>query len=312
MTEITKLVMIGLIGALVIGVFIGFVVNEAYGEGPLTIEGATNTHGIFISMEGTENIIMWDTEDGYSEHFDGKLKTYNSGGFSLKNPESGIAVWGHPVGDGTWRLVILTAPLREGSGVVRMTGNTVVMNDITTVNSTTSNSTTIEPKSSIGSDITRYDIPTTTGRSGEGSEHIYTIYSQRLNSLYLGDIYDQTFKVYDAKTNTNLEDISVKLEIIRDGFVYKTIEKDTGNGGLVRMELGDLEYPLFYPNFCYDVNVTAMVGNDTLTWEDDFAMIYSGSWNPDMDWISESRWDYLPSKFQDEPRPTILADEKCN
>lgn len=160
MTEITKMVMIGLIGALVIGVLIGFIVINAYGEA-LTIEGATNTHGIFISMEGTENIIMWDTLDGYSEHFDGKLKTYNSGGFSLKNPESGIAVWGHPVTSELWRLVILTS-----DGVVRMPGNTVIINDITTVNSTT----TIESQSSIGADISRYDIPTT-GRS----DHIIII-----------------------------------------------------------------------------------------------------------------------------------------
>ena len=144
--------------ALIAVLFVSVQYAEAQ-EWTLMIEGQNEDHGIFIAIEGNSNIIMWDTLDGYSEHFDSRLKTYKSGGFSLKNPESGIAVWGHPIEDATqYKLVILTS-----EGVERMVASVI---GFTPIEETEKETTTREePESSVGADISKWDIPTV-GREG--------------------------------------------------------------------------------------------------------------------------------------------------
>ena len=107
--------------ALVAVLFVSVQYAEAENEMDLMIEGENKNHGIFIAIIGNSNIIMWETIDGYSEHFDSKLKTYKSGGFSLKNPESGFAVWGSPRDNMTqYKLVILTS-----EGIERMMASVI-------------------------------------------------------------------------------------------------------------------------------------------------------------------------------------------
>ena len=120
----------------------------------LSIEAGNDKHGIFLSIEDNESIIIWETATGFSEHFDSKLKMYPSGGFSLKNPESGIAVWGHQKGK-TWDLFILT-----NDGIVRLMGQSIFFDNVEPLKVTNATTTTIEPKNSIGADITKWDIPT--------------------------------------------------------------------------------------------------------------------------------------------------------
>lgn len=84
----------------------------------ITAENAENS--ILVAFDGDLSYILYETPQGISEHFDGKLKVYNSGGFSLKSLQTGISVWGHPVGD-EYKLVVLTS-----EGVERFVGQTYV------------------------------------------------------------------------------------------------------------------------------------------------------------------------------------------
>jgi len=273
----------------------------------LMIEGQNKDHGIFIAIEGNNNIIMWETLDGYSEHFDSRLKTYKSGGFSLKNLESGIAVWGGYLnGDPTqYKLLILTS-----EGAERIVASVI---EYTPLEETEKETTTrVEPKSSVGTDITKWDIPKPT-RSNPEPEPIYAITAEKIDKFKLGEDFNMSFKVYEVRQNKVLEDVKVSLSISRDGLVHKTFSGQTGLGGLVNVEFKDLDYPLIYPGFCYDVEFIAEIGSEPTTWKDDFKVTkFNGVWNPNMSWVDEPKWDWLPSSFEDEPRRTVFADKRCN
>lgn len=130
-----------MIAILTLGIFMGF--GPAYGE-TLVIEG----NGIFITLDGEENIITLDTDDGYVVIFDSKMKTYNTGAFSLKNPDGGIALWAHPFSETQYRIVVLT---NQGVHFIQqIIGTIVTLNDVTTT----------EPHSSVGVDISKWNIPT--------------------------------------------------------------------------------------------------------------------------------------------------------
>ena len=304
----TKL--LGVIAGILIAVlFMGVQYAEA-DEMTLMIKGENKDHDIFIAIDGDVNIIMWDALDGYSKHFDSKLKTYKSGGFSLKNPESGIIVWGHPMEDSTqYKLVILTS-----EGVERIVSSVV---DYTPLEETEKKTTAtptarVEPKSSVGADITRYgDLPTPK-RSVENPSFILSIETDRIKTLNLGEDFTQRLKVYEVRKNEPLVGANVILEISRDGFIHKSQFIKTGLGGLANFEIKYMEYPLFYPNFCYDVTITAEYDGYAAEVTDDFKILYNGVWNPSLEWVSESRWNYLPSNFSDEPRKSVFADSKCN
>lgn len=272
----------------------------------LMIEGQNKDHGIFIAIEGNSNIIMWETLDGYSEHFDGKLKTYKSGGFSLKNLKSGIAVWGHPIEDATqYKLVIFTS-----EGVERMTASVM---DYTPLEETENKSgpTRVEPKSSVGTDITKWNIPTT-GRSVSSDNFLLAVETGNMQTKRLGEDLVHQIKVYEVRHNQKLEGARVTLEISRDNFVHKSVTLYSDKAGLVDFDIRHMEYPLFYPNFCYDVKIMAEYEGYTTIVKDDFTMLYNGAWSPDLSWIDEDEWDYLPKSFEDEPRERLLEDSYCN
>ena len=168
----------------------------------------------------------------------------------------------------------------------------------------------VEPKSSIGADITKWNIPNTLSRDGESSFLMALKASKTYQTLQLGDKFEFNGYVYSVRDSTSIKDADVFLEISRDNYILKSVETKSGAGGTIRVEIDDMIYPLFYPNFCYDVKITANYGNYTTVWTDDFVMVHSGVWNPNMDWIE--RWNYLPQSFRDEPRVSIKADERCN
>lgn len=281
-----------------------FCVPMAHAE-MFTIFGSNDSIDVMVSIEDDLNIIRADSDDTHYEYVDSEIKHYKSGGFRMANDYS--LLFAHPENDGTYKVVFLTS-----EGVQRLEMSVIQLEESIPVEETVPEVTErIEPKSSVGADITQHTFENKTRGSGV-SEHIYTIKGDYLTSMTLGDEYDRSFRVYDAKYNENLEGIPVTFEIIRDDFVHISIEEETTTGGIVRINTDNMDYPLFYPNFCYDVIVTATIGDDTAVWDDDFLMKYSGAWNPDMDWTGESRWNHLPSSFEDEPRRSLNSDEWCN
>lgn len=125
-------------------------IQVAEAEPIRTISGFGEDGAIVIRDNGSNKITLYDGDTGKkSEHFDSRVKTYNSGGFSMKNHESGIIVFGHPINDdGQYKLLVLTS-----DKVYRFIGVSGIIEELNE-----------EPSSSVGRDISRWDIPTT-GRS---------------------------------------------------------------------------------------------------------------------------------------------------
>lgn len=92
----------------------------------LTIQGENKENTIFIAKDGKESIIIYETDEGVSHHFESKIRDYNSGGFLLRNTDSGIVVWAHLETDSKYKLVVLTS-----NGFERFTANVVNIQEIT-------------------------------------------------------------------------------------------------------------------------------------------------------------------------------------
>ncbi len=259
------------------------------------IEGFDDNLHIMIVNDDTNNIVILQTDEGISIHYDSSIKTYQSGGFSMRNPESGILLFAHPISDLQYKITVLTS-----GQVYRLIGNVEILTDFVK-----------EPKSSVGSDITKYDAPTPS-RNDNKSSFLLTLQADKENYVTFGDKYTLHGYVYNARNLDRIEDANVTLEISRDDYVHRTVEITTGLGGTVNIEIGDISYPLFYPRFCYDVNVIVEYGNYTTVWSDDFVVLANQDWEPDMSWLDFERWSYLPYEFRDMPRSTIGADSHCN
>lgn len=292
--------------AIVAAILIISSVQYAQAEPTQIIQGSIDGTFVSIIHDGITNIIKLEKDGITSEHYDGVIKTYNSGGFVIKNIESGIVLFAHPIGNEQYRLVVVT-----NDNVYRLIG---VSSEFTQEDAVTSSSSLYdEPVSSVGSDITNWDIPDDLDRDdGEDTFLMALKSSQTYNSIQLGDKFEFDGSVYSVRNNTGIMDVDISFEISRDNLILRSVETKSGVGGTIHVETGDMIYPLFYPNFCYDVKITMNHGEYTTVWTDDFVMTYSGIWNPNMDWIAESSWNYLPQTFRDEPRVSVNADEHCN
>jgi len=292
----------------IIGIIAVLFVSVQYADAvEILLEGESKNHGIFIAIQGNDNIMMWDTVDGYSEYFDSKQKIYKSGGFSLKNPESGIAVWGHPINDVQYKLVILT-----NEGIVRMVGNVITNNDIDTKQDDTStHPIRIEPKSSVGADITKYDVPTIT-RDDKKTSMLLTLKTNPITSFLHGDRYDMNGKILDVRTGKILEGAEITVQISRDGYVIRELDDISSKAGTVRLQFNNMSYPEFYPSFCYQVKAEIKYGNVTSTWKDDFNISNVRAGTLDFSWLEQAQWGYLPNSFREIPPVFLTADKKCN
>lgn len=283
----------------------------------LTISGSDTESEIFIANNGINNIIILQSDTGVSEHFDSEVKTYRSGGFSMKNPESGILIFGHLNKDAQYKLLVLTSD--EVYRFIGIPGELpeLVEKSIDEQPSVVpeSNNTRIEPQSSVGADVTKYDIPTT-GRDGGTQSFLMSFKPSTIHdSMNLNDEYELRGYVYNVRTAERITDADLTLEISRDGYVLDTLKQPIERFGIVDIEIDDMIYPIYYPEFCYDVKLTIEFGNNTEVWEDDFVMKYPSFpriWEPNMDWVIDARWNYLPQSFRDEPRQSIIEDERCN
>lgn len=285
-------------------------VNTADAEPTQIIQGSIDGTFISIMHDGITNIIILEKDGVTSEHYDGVMKTYNSGGFVIKNIESGIVLFAHSIGNEQYRLVVITNDI-----VYRLIGVSEIISESDAIVAPSSSSLYDEPVSSVGADITKYDIPIINRDDGKDTFLMAFKSTQTLNTIKLNDVFDFSGTVLSVRNNTGLSNVDITLEISRDNYILKSVNTKSGVGGSVRVELDELTYPIFYPEFCYDITVIMKTGNYTHIWTDDFVMEYAVgtvTWEPNMDWTSESRWNYLPQVFNDEPRVSITADENCN
>lgn len=288
--------------------------SDVFGETTVisATDGATS---ILIANEGGLNFIKFQDDNGLSVHFDSKLKHYKSGGFSMKNFESGIVVFGHKISMSQYKLVIITS-----ENVSRLIGFIDVIRDIESqkeitkpeiVESGKNIAGKLNPEKEIDSNVSKWDVPIPKSRTEKPSS-LLTVSSDPMQTIKLSSELDKVFKIWNARNSDKIEGAIVKMEISRDGIILKSLEKISGIGGMVRFETSGLTYPVFYPNFCYDVKVTATFENQSFTWTDDFKITYSGVWNPNTNWMGDSRYNHLGEEFREEPRKTTRADENCN
>jgi len=261
--------------------------------------------------------------DNLFEDPDSEIKLYKSGGFSLKNYQFGIAIYAHPV---TNTEMLKFTVLENGKvsrflALMEEESTLSITNGSSSISSSSSTSKeiipqeTIEPKSSIGADITKWDIPVISRDNVEDTFLMAIKSTGTLDTIRLGDKFDFNGVVYSVRNNTTIEGANVTLEITRDDYTLKSVEMVSGVGGTIRVEIDDITYPVFYPEFCYDVKVTANHGNYTSVYTDDFVVEYAMgtvTWEPDMSWLNDVVWNDLPSSFRNEPRQSLTADSHCN
>jgi len=281
-------------------------VNTVDAEPTQIIQGSIDGTSVSIMHDDITNIIILEKDGITSEHYDGVIKTYNSGGFVIKNIESGIILFAHPIGNEQYRLVVLT-----DDKVYRLIGVSEIISESDVIVAPSS-SLYDEPVSSVGTDITKYDIPVINRDDGKDTFLMAFKSTQTLDSLNLGDKFEFDGFVYNVRNSTKIVDVDFTLEISRDDLILRSVNGLTGSGGIMHVEIGDMIYPIFYPNFCYDVKITIEYEGYTHVFTDDFVMKNIGVWNPDMSWINIDRWNYLPNDFRNEPRTSIPADTRCN
>jgi len=286
-------------------------VNTADAEPTQIIQGSVDGLSVSIMHDGIFNIVILEKDGIKSEHWDGVIKTYKSGGFVIKNIESGIVLFAHSIGNEQYRLVVITNDM-----VYRLIGVSEIVSESNAVITSSSSSLYDEPVSSVGTDITKYDVPVIDRDDGKDTFLMaFTPAQAILDMIRLNDEFDYSGTVWNARDNADIEDANITLEISRDDYILKSVSTKSGLGGVIRVEIDDMIYPIFYPKFCYDVKVIIEYGNYTIIHTEDFVMedvIDARIWEPNMDWVVESRWDYLPQTFRDEPRVSVDADAHCN
>ncbi len=135
------------------------------------------------------------------------------------------------------------------------------------------------------------------------------------DTITLGKEVDIKIYINNIRNNHDVEGAKVKLEIIRNDFVAYTFTDITDFTGFVYLD-PILDYPLVYPNHCYDAKITATYGNFTVIDSEDFLVKTIGydSWvnNVKLDWIDQSRYNHLPEEYTTHPREIERSDVKCN
>lgn len=289
-------------------------VQIADAEPTRTISGFDANREIFIADDGINNIIILQSDTGISKHYDSKVRHYNSGGFSMKSPESGILVFGHPINDDQYKLLVLTSDKVYRfigiSGIIEELNEEPIPSEEGEIESGI-----IEPTSSIGADITKYDIPIISRDDGQNTEILAFVTTEPFREAFLNEDFEFTGYLKDVKTAKKISDAEVTIEISRDEYVIRTQYYSTTSSGYVDAEFRALEYPEFYPRLCYNITMTMISGNNTYVWKEDFVMDYPTNarvWEPDMEWLQDKDWDYLPRDFRNDPRESLPADGWCN
>ena len=171
-------------------------------------------------------------------------------------------------------------------------------------------------KSKIINSNNTYNVPVIVRDSDKAVDFILRFALNQIPSeLRLGDKYEISGIVSNAKTSRDfIDNANVEIEISRDDYVIRTMSNNSEKSGIVRIEMLDLSYPEFYPTFCYDVKITTTYLDYTHTINDEFVMNYvlgTVDWNPDLSWLEDEEYDYLPLEFEEIPRERIDKDDEC-
>lgn len=288
-------------------------VQYAQAEPTQIIQGSIDDTTVSIMHDGITNIIILERDGITSEHYDGVIKTYNSGGFVIKNVESGIVLFAHSIGNEQYRLVVIT-----NDNVYRLIGVSEIISELDAIVAPSSSSLYDEPVSSVGTDITNWEYSNVGRPSDNVDPMILTIKGQMIPDMFrLGDDFEWTGIVYNARAghSATMENIPVTLEISRDNFVLRSYTQDTASAGQVRFLIDWIDYPEFYPEYCYDMKIIANYNGTSAIIEDDFVMQYTlGTmiWEPNTSWMGLNQWNHLPTDYKQEPRPRVNGDERCN
>ena len=263
------------------------VADMVYGE-LLTIEGSNEEYHIFLAIESDLHYLQWNTPEGYSEHFDLKIRSFNSGGFRIS--DSSILVFGHPVNSG-YDLVIKTT-----EGIQRIHTDMTVQEKI---------STTVEPKNSVGADISRHDVPSDLTRPELDVKGLDMMYL-KMNKLYskqIGDTLDINLDLkVPGQSYGGIEGADIHMKVVREGFtIYETSGTTDKHGKWNIAPV--IEWPIFWPIFCYDVIITAEKDGYTTDIDDDFVILDQSS---SKGLYLEESYDWLLDK-----KPTD-KDRECN
>jgi len=276
--------------AIVAAILIIASIQYAQAEPTQIIQGSLDGTFVSIIYDDISNIIILEKDGITSEHYDGVIKTYNSGGFVIKNIESGIVLFAHPIGNEQYRLVMIT-----NDNVYRLIG---VFSEFTQEDTSLYD----EPVSSVGTDITNWNIPSTLTRTeptGVGKPLQIAVKADYVKSIFVNDKYEPNISVTNYwNYNDKIQDALVYLEISRDGFVMYDLEGITSSGGQWNPSVNIL-YPTFYPGLCYDVKITTQYQNQTSTIHDDFLVVTIAKY-----WESGSEYSISNS--------AIESDYDCN
>ncbi len=250
-------------------------INVQYADAEmLTLQGSSDEISMFFAVEGDMNMLQVVLPTGdVVEVVDSKIKMYQSGSFSLKNLEAGIAMWAHAASEGNYKIVVLTS-----DGVYRLTTTTDVTEKVERA----------EPVSSVGADITRYDIPTENPKDRVRDARIWVSFDE-ISHILINNEYVPNVKIVNQDFQKIASDVSI--EITRDGESVKSISGSTATGQW--NPVINILDSKFTPGFCYTVTITAVSGNHTDTAQDDFSVFSTG-------------------KYWDSSADPIDADSQCN
>jgi len=170
----------------------------------------------------------------------------------------------------------------------------------------------IEPKSSIGADIPVIDY--SEAEKIKNHDAVTVKFTSQVKSQYnLGDEFWLSGSARDvSKYRGNLENATVSYTIthVNDDFVLREGSAITPGSGYVKFKIGSMNYPEFYPNWCYNLSVVIEWNGSLNTQIEQFKVIPYGSSIQNLDW--SEKWNYLPSDYRIEPRIITHSDEKCN
>ncbi len=259
-------------------------VSTADAEPTQIIQGSIDGTSISIMHDGITNIVILEKDGITSEHWDGVIKQYNSGGFVIKNIESGIVLFAHSIGNEQYRLVVIT-----NDSVYRLIGVSEIISELDATVAPSSSSLYDEPVSSVGADITKYDIPTDTSRSYEKEPSI-SVRVDSLDTFFVTREYGINISVVDEHEKGVMS--IVDIDISRDGETVKTLSGTTSSLGTWNTIL-NVDSSKFTPGFCYDVSIIAVSGNYTDTVKEDFIVSTT-------------------AKYWDSTADPIDADAHCN
>ena len=278
---------ITMLGVLIgIALLIVLIFTTAYAHADtetLMIVGSNSEMDLFVAIDGTFDIIRVETDSSYYEITDTEIKNYKSGAFRMSG-DTGL-LFAHPVGNMKYDIVFLTA-----DGVQRLTAFQVILKDAQYIQKNGAiPSQTIEPKSSIGADITRHDIPTDTSRDHVREPKII-VTIDNITHIFINNEYAPNITVINQDFQRISADVNIKIE--RDDQILKEISSTLPTHGSWSPVINIQDYR-YNPGFCYNVIVTATLGNLTSTVTDDFIVV-------------------TIAKYWDNNDSTIDSDSHCN